>query len=259
MPRRYTDAESLARVMDRLGIAAACISSCLAIGPDVRSGNDEVLAAIDRWPSRFIGAAVVNPNYPDEMVRELERMLSCPDVGIIKVHPSFHAYPLDGPGYEPVWALAEERQIPVLAHTWGEGRGLDHPFQAERVASGHPRMPVIIGHSGGSVGGLRASIAAAKRVPNLYLDTGTSSVHRGAVDLMVREVGAGRVLFGTDNVYTGGPPQVAKVAYARIGDAEKGQILGLNLLDLLARAQVNLPSLRLLQGRRPSASGAGEK
>jgi len=166
-------------------------------------------------------------------------MFARPGVAMIKVHPSFHAYPLDGPAYEPVWVFAERRRIPVISHTWGEGRGFDHPLQAERVAQKHPRLPLILGHAGGSPAGVLAAIGAAKRTPNLYLDTGTSVIVRGATELQVKEAGADRVLFGSDCSYTAHPSLVGKVAYARIPEADKERVLGRNLAILLAAADLD--------------------
>jgi len=253
MPRRHVDAASMLPVMDALGVDLACISSCLALGPDVRGGNQEVLEALTAYPDRFVGVAIVNPHYPDEVGPELERMFSRDGVGMIKVHPSFHAYPLDGPAYAPVWEFAERRQIPVLTHTWGEGRGFDHPFQAEAVARRHPRLSLILGHSGGSPAGVRACIEAAERTPNLYLDTGTSSMYRGVTELVVERLGPRRMLFGSDVTYTAHPPQVAKIAYARIPADDKREIFGMNLAGLLLQADVSLPVLDHLRSARFSS------
>jgi uncharacterized protein len=232
-PQPRADAGSLVQVMDRLGVDRACISSSLALGPDVPAGNDEMLRALDDFPGRFVGAAVVNPRYPDEIDEELRRVFAHPHVGMVKVHPEMHAYPLDGPAYGPVWRFAEQRRIPVIAHTWGHGRGYDHPFQAERVARDHPAVPLILGHAGGTPDGVQASLAAAQRTDNLFLDTGTSLVFRGALELMVRALGAARVVFGSDCTYLALPPQLGKVVYAQLPDADKLAILGQNLLTLL--------------------------
>ena len=74
-PADRLDAASMVEIMDRLGIDRACISGTLAIGSEVPAGNDEVLRALDDVPDRFIGAAVVNPHYPDEMASEIERLI----------------------------------------------------------------------------------------------------------------------------------------------------------------------------------------
>jgi predicted TIM-barrel fold metal-dependent hydrolase len=44
----------------------------------------------------------------------------------------------------------------------------------------------------------------------------------------VREVGSGRVLFGTDNPFIDPRPQIGRVALARIPDEDKLNIFGAN-------------------------------
>src|SRR5215831_12843232 len=59
-----TDADTMIRVMDRVGVEKICISSFLSIGPDYKQGNNLVGAALKKYPDRFIGYGVVNPNSP---------------------------------------------------------------------------------------------------------------------------------------------------------------------------------------------------
>jgi predicted TIM-barrel fold metal-dependent hydrolase len=155
---------------------------------------------------------------------------------MIKIHPEFHAHPMDGAGYGDAFAFASEHRIPVLTHSWGVGRGLDHPDLARGIAERYPGMPFILGHAGGVPEGVHAAVAVAREAPSVLLDTGTSQVLRGAIEHMVEEVGADRVLFGTDAAYLADAPQVARIAGARIDEADKRKILGENLLGLLRAA-----------------------
>lgn len=243
LPRDDASPEGMLRTNDATGIAVSCISSSHAIGPDIPGGNDQVLDALRRYPRRFVGALAVNPNYPGEIESELERGFAAAGVGMVKLHPEWHAHAIDGPGYEPAWSFLARRRIPALIHTWGEGRGLDHPLLVERVAARYPTIPLILAHAGGTVGGLEVSAAIARRTPNIYLDTGTSvSLHNG-IEYLVEHAGADRVLFGTDGAYLADPPQVAKVAAARIPDAAKEQIFGRNMIGLLRGTGLPLPAL----------------
>lgn len=237
-----SDADTMVATMDRLGIDVSCVSGSRALGPDLHGGNAEILAAIEAHPRRFIGTVVVNPHFQDESLRELDRWFAHSGFGMVKVHPEFHAYPLDGPNYEPLWRFVAERRIPVLTHTWGFGRGFDHPDQAGIVAERHPGLRLILGHAGGTPEGLHASIAVARRHPNVYLDTGTSLVYRGSIELLVEAVGADRVLFGTDATYIADAPQVARIAGSRLREEEKRQIFGFNLSALLRDADTDLPA-----------------
>ena len=57
--------------MDNAGIDVACLN-CIFHGDSDR-GNDRVVEYVRKWPKRFVGAAFISANYPDEMVPELER------------------------------------------------------------------------------------------------------------------------------------------------------------------------------------------
>lgn len=236
--------EAVLETMNDCGITISCISSMRSLSADLRGGNEEIAAAVNEQPNRFVGTAVFNPHYPQESQRELERYFARPGFGMMKVHPEFHSYAMDGPEYDRAWAFAAERKIPVLVHSWGEGKGVDHPSLAANVAARHPEVRLVLGHSGGTPAGVRASIAVAKEHPNIYLDTATSMAFRGVIEFLVAAVGAGRLLFGTDAIYLADAPQIGRVAASEISESEKYQVLGGNLLGLLRAAEVQeLPAL----------------
>jgi uncharacterized protein len=58
------DAESMIPLMDKAGVEKICISAFLSIGPDCKVGNDMVAQAVKKYPSRFVGYGVINPNRP---------------------------------------------------------------------------------------------------------------------------------------------------------------------------------------------------
>lgn len=240
-PVYVSDDVSILKTMDAVGINISCISSMRALGPDLGGGNAEVASYVKRHPDRFVGTVVANPHYPAQTQSDLDRLFGDVGFGMIKVHPEFHAYPLDGPRYANVWALANERRIPVLTHTWGFGRGLDHPALAIPVVEKYPDVPLVLGHAGGTPDGLRASVDVAHKYPNVYLDTATSLVYRGAIEYLVASVGYDRVIFGTDAAYLSDSPQVGKVAGSDLSEDVIRAILGLNLQRLLSAADVNLP------------------
>ena len=245
LPRPSAGANDLVSMMDRLGVHVSCVSGLRALAGDMCGGNDDILRALEDHAGRFVGAAVFNPHYGGEGEQELQRMLDQPGVGMIKVHPCFHSYPLSGAQYDLVWQLASMNRIPVLAHTWGSGPGYDTPEQVRIVAERYPAVPLIMAHSGGTPEGMVAAIEVAKACPNTYLDLAVSRVHRGAVSHIVREVGPSRVLFGTDMVYLAGPPQVGKIL-AETSASEAELIFGRNMLRLLATTGQQLPALTAL-------------
>ena len=65
----------------------------------------------------------------------------------------------------------------------------------------------------------------------MYLDTSGSVIDEGIVELAAKTLGVDRLLFGCDMSFTAG---VGKIRGANLSAEQKQQILGGNLLRLLA-------------------------
>jgi len=235
------DADGMVRTMDRCGIDAGCVSHHAAIGPDTEYGNTLVAEACARFPGRFIGYCCLNGRHPAEvLVEELERYMAMPGFGGIKVHPAVHQYPLTGPNLRPAFELAAQRGWPVLTHTW-QSDGLASPAMIESLATELPELKLILGHTGGVAEGADEYLPVARRLDNVYCDLTGSLMNHGMIEVIVREVGAERVLFGSDLPMIDCHPMLGYIAFARIPDDAKRRILGLNAAELF--------------GRGPAASG----
>ena len=239
-PTNGSDGDCMGKTMDAVGIDVSCVSSMRALGPDLTGGNAEVARTVRAAPDRYVGTVVFNPHFPAESLAEVERYFATGDFGMIKVHPEFHAYPMDGPGYRDMYRLASDRHVPVLTHSWGHGRGYDHPDLAYHLGAEFPELRLVLAHAGGTPDGLRASIAVAQRFPHVYLDTATSLVYRGSIEFLVEHVGPERIVFGTDAVYIADAPQLARVVGSDITDAAQRMILGGNLVGLLSDPRIGL-------------------
>jgi len=203
--------------MDRLGIIAAVVSSTHALVGDVARGNDEVAEAMRQFPGRMFGYCHVSANYPDFLLPELERCFRNDGFRGIKLYQVGPAY--DEPAYDPVWAFARERGLPVLAHTWGGNlTGFD------TAAEKHPTVPCLAGHAGSGFA-YGPYIDAAKRIPNLYLDLTYSREHTHMIEHFVAELGAERVVWGSDAPLFSMSQQLSKVLFALISDEDKRKIL----------------------------------
>jgi predicted TIM-barrel fold metal-dependent hydrolase len=221
-------AAGMVAAMDACGISQAVIAPHLAIGPDMSAGNNQAAAAVQQFPDRLAAYCTISPNYPEgEVVAELNRCLTQDCFRGIKLHPTTHDYPANGPRYRPAWAMAHERELPVLIHTW-DGDARCRPSLFEAIAHEFPRARVILGHSGATPSGIREAIQAARNAPNIFLDLTKSLMHYGMVEEMVAGVGADRVLFGTDLPFIGCTSQMGHVAAAHIPDEDKARIFGQN-------------------------------
>ena len=225
-------ADGMVAAMDACGIDVAITAPHVGIGPDMAQGNELAHEAVKRFPGRFAAYCAVNPNYSEEeIVAEMEKWLAHDDFKGIKIHPVTHDYPADGDNYRPVWAFAHERELPVLVHTW-EADSKCGPSLFEGIGKEFPKAKIILGHSGATPNGIHEAIEAARNAPNLILDLTKSLMHRGMVEVMVKGVGAERVLFGTDLPFIGCSGQIGHVAAARISEEDKRKIFGLNARQL---------------------------
>ncbi len=240
-----TDAGSIVEVMDRCGVRATAISGMLSICPDYRAGNEMVAEAAHTFPGRFIGYVTVNPNYPAaEIEAELKHWFTHSSwMRGIKIHPSNHHYPVDGPAYGPAFEAARRYQVPVLSHTWGEGEEctLCSPVMFCRLAQEYPEVDFILGHSGGTPAGYRCAVSSAKAYKNIYLETCGSFQAFGLVEYLVEQVGSERVLFGSDVCYLAQTAELGRVVYAKISCEDKRKILGLNAAKLFRYEDENSP------------------
>jgi predicted TIM-barrel fold metal-dependent hydrolase len=226
-----TDANAMIRLMDRVGVEKICISSFLSIGPDCKAGNDLVAEAVRKYPNRFIGYGVVNPNRPQEIDAELRRCFDGIGMKAIKLHPATHQYPIDKSAFKAVFEFAASKGLPILSHEWGSPEFLD------RLSTKHPEVSFIIAHMGFWNGrGDFAYADVVNRHKNVYVDLAYSNVFYQALERLVAIVGATKILFGSDFPLHDLSYHLGRLVSARLSNEEKQMILGLNMLRVLGEA-----------------------
>lgn len=138
----------------------------LAIG--ILHSDDGVLPA--ERASNTIYCAGVRER-PD--VAGLERGLQSRDYRCIKIYLGYtHQYAYD-PAYEPVYALAEKYDVPVIFHTGDTDSTraklkYADPLTIDEVAVDHPRVTFVIAHLGNPW--IQSAAEVAYKNPNVYLD-----------------------------------------------------------------------------------------
>jgi predicted TIM-barrel fold metal-dependent hydrolase len=220
-------AADMVHAMDLCGIGRAAVSANISFEADFVAGNDMMLEAAASHPGRLLGACAVNGSYPELSRDELERCFARPDVVMIKVHPWYTHCALTDKRMEGIYAFAGERGAPVLAHTWLDGDAYGAQDIFAQAAREHPGVQWIMGHSGGPFGSRRA-VEIARELPNVFLDTTLSMCPARQIEFFVREVGAERILFGTDNPFIDPRPQIGRVGLAEIPLRDKLAIFGGN-------------------------------
>ncbi|MGH8018466.1 MAG: amidohydrolase family protein, partial [Opitutaceae bacterium] len=135
---------------------------------------------------------------------------------------------------DPLIRRAAELKAVIFQHTWfkitGNLPGESRPADLAALAARHPDVPLICGHTGGD---WERGIQAIRHLKNLYADLAGSDPVAGFAEMAVRELGAERVIYGSDAAGRSFASQLGKVLGAALPDAVKQLILSDNLERLL--------------------------
>ena len=199
---------------------------------EMRLANDEVLRALRHRPERLFGFVYLTPNHVEASMAELERCLAGgPMVGI----KLWVARRCNSPELDPILARARELQAPVLQHTYlkatGNLPGESTPMDLADLARRHPNVSIIGAHMGSD---FEVGIAAVRDCTNVSMDLCGFDPVSGVTEVAVKELGAERVLFGSDAGGRSFASQLGKVLGANIPERAKQLVLGENLRRLLA-------------------------
>jgi uncharacterized protein len=186
--------DDLIRGMEKYGISR-CFMFCLDEPdrhPGFRAGNDRTLAFAQRSAGKLI--PFVRLDLSEDPIGEATR---CLDLGArgIKLHPRAQKFLLDDERLSPIFALAAERNVPVLIHG---GRGLP-PIADDlaRVVDRYPGAQLIVAHAG--IADLAALADRLGGKAGVYFDTSVWS----PLDLLglYRLVGPEQVVYASDYPY----------------------------------------------------------
>jgi predicted TIM-barrel fold metal-dependent hydrolase len=126
--------------------------------------NDMVIDEAKRSEGQLVPFCRLDPRA--DPLPEAERALERGARGI-KLHPRAEQFPLDTPELQGVFALANERRLPVLVHA---GRGIPALGRhALAICERFPNVRLILAHAG--ISDLAWIWRAAPDHPNLFFDT----------------------------------------------------------------------------------------
>jgi len=184
---------------------------------------------------------VLNP-FCRETFEQGSEMLQAPWCVGIKIHPEQHRYPIRLYGRR-IFEYAEKHGAIVQSHS-GQKRSMPEDFL--RLANDFPGVKVIISHMGFSHDGKvwhQVRAISKSRHGNIYTDTSTMrTIYPGLLEWAVGEIGADRILFGTDSCLYHAPMYRARIDTANIPVAAKRKILRENAVGLF-------PALRRVSAR----------
>jgi len=220
-------AEELIQQMQVAGVDKAVI---FGAGPVIKpTMNKQIAEARRKYPDKFIAFARVNPYDGQSAIDEVTDMVRNYGMKGLKLHPGFQSFKIDSVFTVKLLEGIAGLHIPVLFHI-GEPPHLCHPAQAETIADRFPDVPIILGHTGEMYLGMDC-IKAAKKFDNVFLES--SWCPKVTMELALLEVGADRMIMGTDTPYNDFRMELLKINLIKMDDEDRSKLKGKNIARLL--------------------------
>lgn len=229
--------------------------------------NDRLGDAVAKFPQRFVALASVPMQEPLRAAAELERVVSRLGFRGAEIASNINGRYLDDPALEPFWQAAQALDAVIFIHpnqVVGAERMKDYNLTnlignptdtslaaAKLIFSGvlerFPRLTLLLAHAGGFLpytwgrldrgyaiqnsGKRNISKAPSDYVKLLYFDTITHSPM--ALQYLIGNFGADRVLLGSDYPYDMGDPEpLTSLSSSNLDPAQMRQVAGANARKL---------------------------
>ena len=199
---------------------------------DIQASNNLGMRLVDAAPDFYISFCYLNPaNDPDFTRAEIERCIVNGGMKGIKLWVAVHA--VDS-RLDLIMHIAGQLGVPVLHHSWYKAANWAYnessPVEIADLARRHPHTGIIMAH----LAGVRwRGVLDVKDCPNVFIDTSGGQPEAGLLEYAVQELGAERVLFGSDWPLRDFAVQKARVSGAAITDDQRKLILGGNATRIL--------------------------
>ncbi len=221
--------------LDRCGVRRGVISNArsnVAQTPDdYREGNREVAKYAEKYRGRFRGSCVVTPFRIDEALREIEDCVTQLGFRWLGEFCNYMTnYRYETPEWAEVMKLATKLNVVIQIHTNAQ--------EMRYLADKFPDTTIVFPHLGGSQKEIPERIAIVASHPNCYIDISGSGVERvGILEKAVKEIGADRVLYGSDFTINEPSGVIARVNNAFLTPADREKILYRNMERLLDKTR----------------------
>jgi predicted TIM-barrel fold metal-dependent hydrolase len=199
---------------------------------DIVTMNSNSMAAMRRHPQFFTGFCYLNPEHsPEFVLGEIER---CVLRGGMKGIKLWVAVKATDRRHDPLMKRAAELDIPILYHAWykanGQGAAESTPAEVANLARRFPTVTIVMAHLTGD--GQRGVLDIAD-CPNVLIDTSGGQPESVLVEYAVRQLGAERVIYGSDWPIRDFGTQVGRVRSAALTPEQQRLVLSGNAQRIL--------------------------
>ncbi|HEX8600199.1 MAG TPA: amidohydrolase family protein [Chloroflexia bacterium] len=206
-----------------------------------REHNSYILDAVQRYPDKLIGFAIVQPLAAGD-AKELDRCLSGGLMGLGEIGPDSQRYDI-----EAKWVLADSVEVllhhdrPMLTHSSEPlghdyaGKGTITPPRLLKLASNFPELKIVLAHWGGGLPFYELMPEVRETLRNVYYDSAASTYlyNFDIFPIAAQLVGTERILWGTDFPLLSQAKFLKRVRSSGLSDEQLDAVLGGNAARLL--------------------------
>ena len=238
--------DGLIASMDRAGITRSVVCNIATNARQMAKVNDFAISSAQN--PRLIPLGSLHPEATEtELDHELNRLTQAGLAGI-KIHPDYVGVEIDAPAFDPILARCEARGMLVVTHA-GFDPSSPHRFHCTpdmvlRVMSRHPRLKLVVAHTGGF--DCERDVLNKLCGAPVWLDTSLCALrHARSASTgelcgeILRKHDPSRILFATDTPWSDPAAELDFVRSLGLGDGLIDQILHGNAEKLFASCQVN--------------------
>lgn len=202
----------------------------------IHACNQEMLELREVLGPAYLPGMMVHPDFVQESLDEMEALHARGVRLVGELVPYFHGWEdYACPGFSKILDAAQDLHMIVSLHSMGEDA-------MDAMARAHPGCTIVFAHPGDGEPVAR-HMARLKQSPNFCLDlSGTGLFRHGVLRALIDEVGADKILFGTDYPICNPYMYVGGVALdPLLSQGEKAAVLGDNARRLFAQAGQSAP------------------
>jgi uncharacterized protein len=229
--------EDFVNYLDKTGVGHGIINSQRSFGKkpeEFIAGNREVARYVEKYKGRFLGACVVNPQYIEESLKEIEychNQLGFVWVGELCNYMVPYLYSIRE--FELLVEQVTKLKMVLALHT--------EQGEMEYIAKKFPQATIAFAHFGDDheFDDIFKRIDTVAQNPNFYLDTSGYGHDRvGVLEYAVKTIGPDRVLFGSDFSINDPGTVIARIKNSFLSLEQKQKIFSGNLQALLKKVQI---------------------
>jgi predicted TIM-barrel fold metal-dependent hydrolase len=224
-------AREVSKILTQFEIEKGVLSSIVAIAYDFIEGNREAKEIIEK-DERLYGYVVVNANYPEESIGEIEKYVKHKKFIGIKNHPFTARQPINSINNQKIIEHVQKKKydLPILFHTYGEA---DAEYVIE-ITRKFPGQKIIMAHMGGPEADRAMTLLGEVRgtCRNVYIDPCCSHPDADKIKIARDKIGISRILFGSDLPFISPAMTLGMVESSDLSLKEKQKILYENALDV---------------------------